>query len=66
MKLYPDSNSTAVASNATNAADAAAAQTWFDQDKARRAEKTPSGQHARSLKIRQQLFKKRTSWLNAK
>ena len=54
---YPDPHPPAVAPIDLHAADAAAEQTWFDQDTARRAEITRSAQEARSVQIRRQYIK---------
>ena len=65
-KAYPDPYPLAVAPIDAHAADAAAEQTRFDQEKVRRAEIIPSAQEARSVQIRRQFIKNLPEWLRAK
>ena len=66
FKAYPDPNPPAVVPIDAAAADAAAEQTRFDQETARRAEIIRSAQEARSHRIRRQFIKNMPGWLRAK
>ena len=66
MKAYPDPDPPAVAPIDAHAADAAAEQTRFDQDTARRAAIIRSVQEARSLQIRRQIIENMPGWPRAK
>ena len=65
-KTYPDPDPSVVAPIDPHAADAAAEQTRFDQDTARRAPILRSAQEARLVQVRRQFIKNMPRRLRAK
>ena len=63
LRAYPDQNILAFAAIDAYAADAAAGQTRFEQDTARRAEMIPSAQKTRSVRNRHHFVKLMPEWL---
>ena len=66
LKAYPDPDPPAVAPINGAAVDAAAEQTRFDSETARRAEIIRSAQEARAIQIKRQFIKNMPGWLRAK